>query len=82
MAIGYGDMLRKLVNYHHLIIPIIKSRSNIDWFRNQNASWDKDYQVPFAEILTTRGYGFAFNIMDAGELLKTDQLKTKFHSFL
>jgi hypothetical protein len=64
---------RKLVNYQHLIVPVVKSRSSIDWLRTQSGSWNGEFQVPFADVLTTRGSGFSFNVMDADKIFRTDE---------
>jgi hypothetical protein len=60
-------------NYEHRIVSLIRRHSDAEWLRNQNGSWNKGFQVPFAEMLTTRGFEFSFNVMDAGEVLRVDQ---------
>jgi hypothetical protein len=72
IAMSYGVVFRKLVKYEHLVVPVIKSRSSRKWLQGQNGSWNNVHQVPFAEILTSRGSGFSFNIMDADMIFKTD----------
>jgi hypothetical protein len=46
----------------------IKEYYQVDWFRNQTASWNNVYQPIFTEALTKRGFGFAFNMMPDSEL--------------
>jgi hypothetical protein len=72
IALSYGIVFRKLVKYEHLIVPVIKSRSSREWLQRQNGSWNNVFQVPFAEVLTSRGCGFSFNIMDAEQIFNAD----------
>lgn len=60
-------------NYEHTIVPAIHEQSQINWFKNQTAEWNTYYTPQFAEILTTRGYGFSFNILEAEDLLNVDE---------
>jgi hypothetical protein len=46
----------------------IKNSYQTEWFRSQTASWNSHYQPEFAEVLTKRGYGFAFNMLPESEL--------------
>lgn len=62
-------------NYEHLIVPTIHGQVQTDWFKNQTAAWNTLYTPKFAEILTTRGYGFTFNILEAKDLLNVDELR-------
>ena len=48
----------KYENYEHTIVPTIHKQSQSEWFKNQTAEWNSYYTPKFAEILTTRGYGF------------------------
>jgi hypothetical protein len=41
----------------------IKEYYQVEWFRNQTASWNNLYQPIFTEVLTKRGFGFAFNML-------------------
>ena len=59
-------------NYEHMIVPAIHEHVQTEWFKNQTAEWNSYYAPKFAEILTTRGYGFSFNILDAKDLLNVD----------
>lgn len=55
------------------IVPTLKNQSKLDWFLQQNASWNNLYRIPFAELLTTRGFGFSFNLMNSSDLYRIDQ---------
>jgi hypothetical protein len=46
----------------------IKEYYQVDWFANQTASWNGLYQPTFTEVLTKRGYGFAFNMLPDSKL--------------
>jgi hypothetical protein len=41
----------------------IKEYYQVDWFKNQTASWNSLYQPIFTETLTKRGFAFAFNML-------------------
>jgi hypothetical protein len=41
----------------------VKEYYQVDWFRNQTASWNNLYQPIFTEVLTKRGFAFAFNML-------------------
>lgn len=64
----------KFYNYEHTIVPTIHKYAQSKWFKNQTAEWNSHYSPKFAEMLTTRGYGFTFNILKAEDLLNVDQL--------
>jgi hypothetical protein len=49
-------------------LPAIKRFYQTDWFRSQTASWNSRYRPEFSEVLTKRGYGFAFNMLAEAEL--------------
>ena len=55
------------------IIPILKHYPKFDWFREQFSSFNGKYQPEFAEIRTSRGMGFTFNMIDADEMFNFDQ---------
>lgn len=59
--------------YSQLMVPTLKNLSTRDWFAKQSGQWNELYEAPFAELLTTRGFGFAFNLLNASDLYKTDQ---------
>ena len=63
----------KYENYEHTIVPTIHKQSQAEWFKNQTAEWNSFYAPKFAEILTTRGYGFTFNIEKAEHLFNVDE---------
>lgn len=60
-------------NYEHTIVPTIHKKAQTEWFKNQIADWNTYYSPKFAEILTTRGYGYTFNSLKAQDLLNVDQ---------
>lgn len=51
------DLVQKMRKYYQ-----------IDWFKNQTATWNTHYKPVFAEVLTRRGYGFAFNALPVEKL--------------
>jgi hypothetical protein len=50
----------------------IKELYQPEWFVNQTASWNTNYEPIFVETLTRRGYGFTFNMLPASKLF-TDE---------
>jgi hypothetical protein len=46
----------------------LKKYYRSDWFMNQTASWNGNFKPVFIESLTTRGYGFTFNLLNASKL--------------
>jgi hypothetical protein len=50
------------------IVPAIKEYYQVDWFKNQTTSWNTYYQPEFTEVLTKRGFGFAFNMLPNSKL--------------
>lgn len=58
------DKLDKVENF----MGKIKAYLRDSWFPNQTATWDENYQPEFTEILTRRGYGFAFNMLPESQL--------------
>lgn len=57
----------------HNIVPSIHRQAQTEWFKNQSAEWNSYYSTKFAEILTTRGFGFTFNVPNAKDLLNVDE---------
>lgn len=53
-------------------LPLIRNSSKIEWFRNQNFSFNKRFQPVFAEMITQNGMGFTFNLLDADKLMRFD----------
>lgn len=47
----------------------VKKLYQTKWFSQQTASWNNHYQPEFTEVLTRRGYGFAFNLLPESKLL-------------
>jgi hypothetical protein len=55
------------------ILKAFKKTSQAKWFEQQSASWKEKFQVKFAEVRTSRGIGFSFNLIDDEELLNFDE---------
>jgi len=55
------------------LISVLKERSPVSWFREQFSTFNGKYQPEFAEIRTSRGMGFTFNMIDADEMFNFDQ---------
>lgn len=60
--------------YEKFMVKAMKQFSKPEWLRNQKGSFGKYFSVPFAEILTDRGFAFTFNIMDFQKLLNSERL--------
>jgi hypothetical protein len=52
---------------------VIKNISKPEWFLSQNYSVNGKYQPVFAEILTPNGIGYAFNMLDAEEMMNFER---------
>ena len=61
------------VSFVKLILKLLKEDSQIGWFRDQLSSFNGKYQPEFAEIRTSRGMGFTFNMIDAEKMFNFDQ---------
>ncbi|CRL07758.1 CLUMA_CG020712, isoform A, partial [Clunio marinus] len=48
------------------------------WFQNQTAVWNEAHQVEFAEVMTSRGTGISFNILDFNDMFKTIEISSDF----
>jgi hypothetical protein len=55
------------------LVEVMRSLVNVDWFLDQSATWNKIYGAPFALRLTPYGYCFTFNVINASDLMNTDQ---------
>ena len=66
-ALGYN------FSFVPYVIPALKENSQIIWFREQFSSFNDKYQPEFAEIRTSRGMGFTFNMIEADEMFNFDQ---------
>jgi hypothetical protein len=55
------------------LIGALRKDSKIDWFYDQITSFNGKYEPKFAEIRTSRGMGFAFNMIDADKMLNLNQ---------
>lgn len=64
---------KSLEGYESEIVDTIHQRSTLDWFRNQQGKFCSRFGIPTAEVLTSRGYGFAFNVLNASDLYHEDQ---------
>lgn len=54
------------------LLPVFKRYYQRGWFIRQSASWNSRFDAEFTEILTKRGYGFAFNMLPKSKLF-TDE---------
>lgn len=52
---------------------ILKESARLDWIQEQSFSLNGQMQPVFAQIPTHIGLGYAFNIMDADELLNLNR---------
>jgi hypothetical protein len=50
------------------LLKKIKRYYQVNWFTNQTASWNQNFNPEFTEILTKFGYGFAFNLLPESQL--------------
>lgn len=64
---------KRLDGHEKEIVATIRQRSTLDWFRSKMGKFCKRFGVPTAELLTSRGYGSAFNVLNASELYHEDQ---------
>lgn len=64
---NFGQEIPKEYKSH--IVQEMKYFSKVGWFERQNGSFGEIYSAPFAEVLTLRGFGFSFNLMDFDDLL-------------
>lgn len=60
-------------DYQRFIVPILKNISLERTFEQQEASWNSQFKAAFAKRLTSRGFGYSFNILDADEILNVDE---------
>lgn len=60
-------------DYEKYIVEEIKALSKVKWFRNQNGSFGKSYNAPFAETLTSKGVAFTFNLLNSDDLINTQE---------
>jgi hypothetical protein len=56
------------LNKSENLLGKIKKIFQPDWFVEQSATWNGDYEVNFREVLTKRGYGFVFNMMQESNM--------------
>ncbi|CAG9803406.1 unnamed protein product [Chironomus riparius] len=70
------EELRSFVPY---VYDTVFSNSQISWFMQQFTSFNKKYQPEFAEIKTSRGTGFTFNMIDDYELLNFEHINSDFN---
>lgn len=54
------------------MIQIMQNHSRTKWFQDQYASWN-GYDVTFAELLTSNGICFTFNIAKVEEILDLER---------
>jgi hypothetical protein len=66
-------------HYRHLnksenLLGKIRKILQPEWIVEQSATWNGDYEVKFREVLTKRGYGFAFNMIQESNMF-TEKLE-------
>ena len=71
--IEFYSRLNYIHGYGGSIIEIAKNYTRNSWFKEQYGSWNSEFSVPFAEILTRRGYAFAFNVINSSDLYNTNE---------
>jgi hypothetical protein len=49
-------------------VPAIRKYFQTEWFMSQSSSWEFHYKSEFTEVLTKRGFGFAFNMLPKSKL--------------
>lgn len=64
----YSFSTRFEYNITHLVIDHMKKNSPKDWFSNQSATWNRQFEPAFAEMVTQQGMGFTFNMIDSSAL--------------
>jgi hypothetical protein len=55
-------------NYEKDMVKSLKKFSETDWFSSQEGSWNNQFKIKFAEVLTARGFGFSFNLANASDV--------------
>ncbi|XP_070504562.1 uncharacterized protein [Chironomus tepperi] len=50
------------------IVRAAKNASQVEWFKQQFATWNNNFEAKFAEVRTARGMGFSFNLMDGDDV--------------
>jgi hypothetical protein len=61
------------------MVSATKEYYQVDWFKNQTSSWNTYYRPEFTEVLTKRGFGFAYNMLPNSKLF-TDRLEEGSHA--
>lgn len=64
-----------LTGHESHIVEKMKLYSQLEWFKRQEGSFSKSFGVPFAEVLTTRCFGFTFNSLGSNDLFHTNEYK-------
>jgi len=57
-----------ITNYQHRIVPIIKKFSNTKYLWQLRVTWDEIFGVPTAEVFTTEGTAYSFNMMEMKDM--------------
>lgn len=76
----FHHLFGNITDYEAEIVSMIHRHSRVDWFTMQSGSWNDIFQVQFAEILTARGFGFAFNIFQAEKIYRPSEYGRKLNS--
>jgi hypothetical protein len=64
---------RLYLQFTNISIALIRELSEIEWFKNQTGYFNRNYQLEFAEVRTSRGMGFSFNLIESDKLLEIDE---------
>ncbi|KAG5679881.1 hypothetical protein PVAND_009418 [Polypedilum vanderplanki] len=58
---------------------IMKENSMIDWFQQQSATWNNQYQVNFTMTRNFYGMSYTFNLMNTENILRYKRVNEEFH---
>lgn len=61
-----------ITNYNHRVVPIIKRFSNTKHLWQTKISWDEIFGVPTAEVFTTEGKAYSFNVVEMNDMFRED----------
>ncbi|XP_070497894.1 pickpocket protein 28-like [Chironomus tepperi] len=70
--------LLNITGYGHKIVPILRKYASKS-IRNQlSFTWDGQYAVPTAQVLTTMAFGYSFNIADFDDIFEESRITSDF----
>ena len=56
-------------NYERSIVSTLRNFSHFDLFEHQESTWNSRFEVSFVKRLTSYGFAYTFNLIDAEEVL-------------